>query len=41
MRAAEDDELVVILGEGYGGLGRRHRIVRIGDQGRPLEQGAD
>ena len=31
----------MILGESHGGLGRRHRIARISDQGRPLEQGTD
>ena len=39
--AAEEHEFLVILGESHGGLGRRHRIARIGDQGRPLEKGAD
>src|SRR5271166_325948 len=39
--AAENHELVVVLGESHGRLGRRHRIGRMGDQGRALEQAAD
>src|SRR5579863_9636010 len=32
--AAQKHELLVILGESHGGLGRRHRIARMSDQGR-------
>ena len=39
--AAENHEFLVVFGERHGGLGRRHRIARMGDQGRTLEQGAD
>src|SRR6202521_3393290 len=40
-RSAENDELGVRLGEVGRGLRCRHRIARIGDHGRPLEQGRD
>jgi hypothetical protein len=40
-RAAEDDELLVRLGEIDGNLWRRNRIVRSSDHGRPLQQGTD
>src|SRR4051812_34413728 len=40
-RPTEDHETVVTLGKVDGDLGRRHRVARIGDHGRPLEQGHD
>src|SRR5262249_40989995 len=40
-RSTQDDEPFVRLGEVDGDLGRHHRVPRIGDQGRPLEQGRD
>ena len=39
--ATEDHELLVALGDIDGDLGRCHRIVGIGDHGRPLQQGTD
>src|SRR6185437_10544018 len=40
-RTADDDELLVRLGEFDGNLWRRHRILRGSDHGRPLQHGAD
>ncbi len=40
-RSAEDDELLVRLGEVGGDLGRRDHIARISDDRRALEQGSD
>src|ERR1700680_1437263 len=40
-RAAEDHELLVSLGEVDGDLRCRHRIARVGDHRRSLEQGRD
>src|SRR5262245_29745105 len=40
-RAAEDDELLVRLGEFDGNLRRRDRILGSSDHGRPLQKGTD
>src|SRR5215470_14199240 len=40
-RPAQDHELLVCLGEVGGDLCRSDRIARIGDHGRPLQQGDD
>lgn len=40
-RTAENDELLVRLGEFDGNFRRRHRIAGCSDHSRPLQQGAD
>src|SRR5581483_7937441 len=40
-RAAENDELLIPLGEIDSDLGRRHRILGVSDDCRPLEQGRE
>src|SRR5580704_9555841 len=39
--AAQKHEFLVIFGESHGCLGRRHRVARMSDQGRTLQEGTD